>query len=103
MRLKIRGGTAKNGAPTLCQTCRYATVVKGRALNDEIIECCQLSFRTRITFTVTSCTGYADRRQAALHEMEEIAWVLRSDAKRNTIGFVKASELKRFTVTDDLD
>jgi len=33
--------------------------------------------------------------------MEEIAWVLRSDPKKNTIGFVKASELKRFVVADD--
>ena len=101
MRLKIQGGTADNGEPTLCLTCRFATIVKGRSLNDEIIECGKLSDRTRITFTVTSCTAYADRRRAALHEMEEIAWILRSDPTKKTIGFVKASELRRFVVDDD--
>jgi hypothetical protein len=27
-------------------------------------------------------------------DMNEIAWVLRSDPKRNTVGFVKASTLR---------
>jgi hypothetical protein len=103
MRLKIQGATATQDEPTLCITCRYATIVKGRSMNDEIIECARLSDRTRITFSVASCTGYSDRRQAALHEMEEIAWILRSDPKKNTIGFVKAAELRRLIVTDDCD
>lgn len=58
------------------------------------------------TFTVTSCTAYADRRRAALHETEEIAWVLRSDPKQNSIGFVKVSELKpqdRYVLPDEWD
>jgi hypothetical protein len=29
MRIKIRGGTASNGEPSLCLTCRFATIVKG--------------------------------------------------------------------------
>ena len=36
--------------------------------------------------------------------MEEIAWVLRSDPKKNTIGFVKRTELsrrERFVLDDD--
>jgi hypothetical protein len=103
MRLKIQGGTADNGQPALCLTCRHATIVKGRSLSDEIIECGRLSDGTQITFAVTSCTAYADRRRAALHEMEEIAWVLRSDPKKNTVGFVKASELRRLVVADDWD
>jgi len=103
MRLKIQDGTADNGGPALCLTCRHATIVKGRSLNDEIIECDRLSDGTRITFSVTSCSEYADRRRASLYEMEQIAWILRSDPKKNTIGFVKASELRRFVVSDDWD
>lgn len=103
MRLKIHGGTVENGATTLCATCRFATIVKGRSLSDEIVDCAKLSESTRVTFTVTSCSAYADRRRAALHEMEEIAWILRSDAKKNTIGFVKASDLRRLIVSDDWD
>ena len=95
MRVKIRGGTLAHGDAPLCQTCRYATIVKGPGLRDEIIECRELAFgRQRITFPVHTCTSYADRRQASLREMEEIAWVLRTDARRNEIGFVRASTLR---------
>ena len=59
MRIKIHGGTASNGEPSLCLTCRFATVVKGTSLRDEIVECSQLSYgRNRITFPVTVCTEY---------------------------------------------
>jgi hypothetical protein len=36
--------------------------------------------------------------------MEEIAWVLRSDPKKNEVGFVKRTELtrrERFELDDD--
>ncbi len=96
MRIKIRGATASNGEPSLCLTCRFATVVRGASLRDEIVECSQLSYgRNRITFPVTVCTEYSDRRQPSLRAMEEIAWVLRSDPKKNDIGFVKRTELTR--------
>jgi hypothetical protein len=103
MRLKIQRGTADNGEPTLCATCRFATIVKGRSLSNEIIECGKLSDHNRITFAVTSCSAYSDSRRAAVHQMEEIAWILRSDPKKNTIGFVKASELRRFVLGDEWD
>jgi hypothetical protein len=38
--------------------------------------------------------------------MEDIAWVLRTDARRKSIGFVQARELKplqRHVLTDDWD
>ena len=105
MRIKIRGGTASTGEPSLCLTCRFATVVKGASLRDEIVECSQLSYgRNRVTFPVTLCSEYSDRGQPSLQAMEEIAWVLRSDPKKNQIGFVKRSELtrrERFVLDDD--
>jgi hypothetical protein len=105
MRIRIRGGTASNGEPSLCLTCRFATVVKGASLRDEIVECSQLSYGSnRITFPVTLCTEYSDRRQPSLRVMEEIAWVVRSDPKKNEVGFVKRTELtrrERFELDDD--
>lgn len=95
MHVKIRGGTVNHGEPSLCLTCRWATIVKGPCLQDEIVECGQLYNRhSRITFPVNSCTAYSDRRRASLREMEEIAWVLRSDPRRNSIGFVPARRLR---------
>jgi hypothetical protein len=57
-----------------------------------------------MTFPVTYCTSYSDRRQPSVREMEEIAWILRSDPKRKEIGFVHASKLgsrNRHVVSDD--
>jgi hypothetical protein len=105
MRVKIRGGTVMHGDAPLCQTCRYATIVKGPTLSDEIIECASLTNGLgRIAFPVTYCTAYSDRRQASIREMEDIAWILRSDPKRNQIGFVPASKLRereRYVVDED--
>ena len=105
MRVKIRGGTVAESDEPLCQTCRYATIIKGASLRDEIVECSSLACgRGRITFRVNYCTSYSDRRQPSIREMEDIAWVLRSDPKRNEIGFVRASKLRnrdRYVLTED--
>ncbi len=95
MRLKIVGGTAQHGEPSLCLSCRHATIVTGAGLRDHIVDCGRLSSaRSRVPFQVISCSGYSDRRQPSLREMEEIAWVLRTDAQKNQIGFVQARDLK---------
>ena len=106
MRLKIHGGTAQHGDPSLCLTCRYATIIKGQRLRDEIVECGRLSGPGRVRFSVTNCSGYSDRRQASIREMEEIAWVLRSDTQRKQVGFIPARQLKprdRYILPDDWD
>ena len=104
MRVRIRG-EVRHGEPSLCGTCRHATIIQGAGLQDRIVDCSQLSGRhSRITFPVTSCSAYSDRRHPTIHEMEDIAWVLRTDARRKGIGFVQARELKpreRFVLTDD--
>lgn len=95
MRVKIQGGTATSGEPSLCVTCRYATIIKGARLRDEIVECSELAFgRGRINFVVTTCSAYSDKRRPSIRAMEEIAWVLQSDPRKNQIGFVRASALK---------
>jgi hypothetical protein len=105
MRLRIKGGTARHDQPSLCLSCRYATVVKGVSLRQEIIECRRLSDpHNRITFPVTFCNGYIDRGHPTIQEMEETAWILRSDPKRNQMGFVRASDLKpkdRYVLPDE--
>ena len=103
MRVKIQGGTADHGAPSLCLSCRWATVIRGPRLSQQIVECMQLYEQRRITFPVVQCTGYGDRRVSTIREMEEIAWILRSDALRRRVGFVRSSELddnERFVLDD---
>jgi len=78
VRIKIRGGTAQHREPSLCLTCRFATIVKGQRLRDEIIECSRLSDNSRITFPVTSYSAYSDRRHGSMHDMEDQGLVLDS-------------------------
>ena len=83
--------------------CRQCVDFRPVASDDE---CGCLSDHSRITFAVFSCTGYTDRRQASLREMEDIAWVLKSDPRRNQIGFVPARRLKpedRYVLPDEWD
>jgi len=95
MRVKILKGTTTGSGTPLCHSCRWATIVRGPQLKNEIISCAQLSgSASRITFPVESCTGYSDRRLTSLRDMEDIAWVLRSDERRKQIGFVRARDLK---------
>ena len=105
MRIKIRGGTADHSQRSLCETCRWSTVVRGARLGDEIVECDQLSYRNRrVPFPVVSCSSFSDRRKASLREMEEIAWVLKSDPHRNQVGFVRSSRLtdeERYVLDED--
>jgi hypothetical protein len=104
MRVKVRGGTVQYGQPSLCVTCRSATIVKGQRLRDDIIECRQLG--ARVTFAVSACNQYIDATHPTVREMEDVAWVLRSDPRRNQVGFVPAKQLKphdRYVLPDEWD
>jgi hypothetical protein len=94
VRIKVRGGTVDHGRRSLCESCRWSTVIRGPKLGDEIVECYQLSIvNQRVPFPVTSCSRYHDWSQPTVKEMEDVAWVLRSDPRRHQVGFVHASKL----------
>ena len=105
MRIKIREGTARSGDTPLCHTCRHACIVRGRSLRDEIVECSRLSHpHNLVTFAVVYCTSYVNAQHPSIREMEDIAWVLRSDSKKHSIGFVRAKDLKpnhRFVLDEE--
>jgi len=94
MKVRIRGGTVNHGETPLCGTCRYSVIARGHRLGEELVSCRVLGEGHQLVrFPVTSCTGYSDIRQPTLWHMEQIGWVLRSDPRRNTIGFVEARKL----------
>jgi hypothetical protein len=105
VRIKIRGGTAVHPQGTLCETCRWSTVIRGARFGQEIVECSQLSYyNQRVPFPVVSCSGYADRNHPSIREMEEMAWLLRSDTRRSQVGFVQGKRLpdeERFVLEED--
>jgi hypothetical protein len=105
VRIKVRGGTVDHGQPSLCESCRWSAVIRGARLGEQIVECNQLSYlNQRVPFPVTSCSRYGDRNSASLRDMEEIAWVLRSDALRSKVGFIQSHKLtdeERFVLDED--
>ena len=96
MHLKVRDGTVRHDGSSLCSTCRLSTIVRGRTLDEEIVQCHALSLRrTPLTFKVTSCTAYMDERLPTYMEMLEDAWILQPGSKRRAAGFVRGSDLRR--------
>jgi hypothetical protein len=89
MTLKIHGGTAPGSSDSLCYSCRHATIIRGARLSEEVIECSRTYAATRVTFAVKTCSEYSDRTTPSRSDMEDIAWILRTDAKRNVVGFVR--------------
>ena len=105
MRIKVRGGTVDHGRRSLCESCRWSTIIRGSKLDEQIVECDQLSYRNqRVPFPVTSCSRYLDRNHPKVREMEEIAWILRSDPHRSQVGFIRSNRLsdeERFVLDED--
>jgi hypothetical protein len=104
VRIKVREGTADHGQRSLCETCRWSTVIRGRRLDEEIIECSQLSDHRRVPFAVATCSDFVERVQPGLKEMQEIAWILRTDPHRKQMGFVRSSRLpdeERYALKED--
>lgn len=95
--IKIRQGTPTHTATSLCESCRRAIVVRGRTLDEEIIQCGALSgpFADRIVFRVTSCNRYDDRSRPSLNSMTAIAWELRTDTEAKQIGFMSPDEISQ--------
>jgi hypothetical protein len=92
---KIYGGTALNGEKSLCSSCRFATIVRGRTLDEEVVHCQSVTTRgMRVTFKVTSCTSHSDMNEPTYMELLEDAWILKPASKKRPAGFVKHSELK---------
>ena len=102
MTIKVHGGTARAGDQPLCLSCRYASIASGARANEHIIHWSRLDSRTH--FPVLNCTRYLHHQHPSLYDMEDIAWILRTDTTRNRIGFVRANDLKareRHVLDDD--
>src|SRR6478672_13278145 len=94
MRIKVQDGTPISSESSLCATCRCSTIVRGRTLDEELVLCNALGLHgVQITFKVTSCSDYADRRVPSYMEMMQDAWILRPGSRKRPAGFVRSSEL----------
>lgn len=94
MHIKVQNGTPTGSDSSLCATCRCATIVRGRTLDEELVLCSALGFRgVRINFKVTFCSDYNDRRCPSYMEMMQDAWILHPGTRRRPAGFVRGRDL----------
>lgn len=91
--IKVKGGTPQ-GSETLCRTCSYGHIIKGFRATEEEVFCRYFYLEREIHFPVSECTFYEDRRLASKREMEEIAWILRTDMPRRRVGFISPEQLR---------
>ena len=95
MRIKVYRGTVPNDRDSLCDTCRYSRITRGRRIDEEIVICDASHIRaTRITFKVTSCSDYNDQTQPTYFELMQQAWILQPASRKRQAGFVRASDLR---------
>lgn len=93
---KVRNGTPVHDGPSLCRTCRHATIVTGTKLNEEIVLCSELSRPyDRITFKVTECSSHDDKSRPSFGAMNQIAWELCTDRSGRRIGFLSPKDMRR--------
>jgi len=91
--IKVKGGTPQGG-DTLCRTCSYGHLIKGFRATEEEVFCRYFYLERQIYFPVSECTFYEDRRLASKREMEDIAWILRTDMPRRRVGFISPEQLR---------
>ncbi len=69
---------------TLCQTCTWGTMAKGR--RNTYMHCSQ--FNNWIRDEITDCNEYKDRTAISKRDLYSMAWLLRTDKKARAIGFI---------------
>jgi hypothetical protein len=95
MRIKVHKGTVSESGNSLCETCRHATITRGRTPDEEIVRCeAQPMSMVLVTFKVTGCSAYTDERQPTYMQLLEQAWILRPGSGKRPAGFVRSSDLR---------
>ena len=107
MRIKIYGGTPASSDTNLCESCRASRIVRGRALDEEIVFCDAMAMNSvRITFKVTECSSYDDQRLPTYAQLAHQAWILAPATRRRPAGFVRATdlpEMERYKFLREMD
>jgi len=95
MRIKVYKGTVSDSGGSLCETCRHATITRGRAVDEEIVRCeAQPMSAVLVRFKVTQCSAYIDDRLPTYSQLLEQAWILRTSTGRRPAGFVRSGDMR---------
>jgi hypothetical protein len=91
--VRAKGAIPRQEA-TLCQTFRWAQIVKGFPASEEVVYCRVFYRMNRISFALSECPLYDDKRLASKTELEEIAWFLTTRQSGRRVGFVSAARCR---------
>jgi hypothetical protein len=94
MTVVIRSGKPQT-TESLCNSCYWAHIQRGFAESEEAILCAFLRQPHAVTFKVSECTDYDDRRVPSKADMEEIAWIIRTKGVNRPVGFANEMETDR--------
>ncbi len=89
--IRIRTGTPL-GTESLCNSCYWAHIQRGFAESEENVLCAFLRHARLVPFKVSQCTDYNDKRIPSKHDMEEIAWIIRTKDVNRPMGFAQKDE-----------
>jgi hypothetical protein len=93
---KVQNGTPNHTQPSLCRSCRHATVITGQRLAEDVILCDEMCApHNRVCFVVTACSNYDDKSQPSLSAMRAIAWSLCTDKEGRRIGFLSPFDIQK--------
>jgi len=84
--IKIRGGKPE-GAESLCNSCYWAHIQRGFAESEEVVLCAFLRQAHVVTFKVSQCTDYNDKRVPSKADMGSIALIIRTKDINRPMGF----------------
>ena len=70
--------------PVLCRSCRWGTVFT-RQNNKTSVHCNEMG--KAVPPDIRTCSEYEDKSQPSRHELEKIAWQVRTDRSGKIIGF----------------
>jgi hypothetical protein len=100
LKIKVFKGTRSASSARLCDSCSSGLITRGAMDSDEGVFC---NWTQRpVNRRVVECNRYQNSSEPSLYFLEQIAWVLRTDSKRQKVGFVSASEWRRKNPDENL-
>lgn len=90
---------AKALAGSLCLKCANGTIVVGET--QERVYCGY--FDKSVEFIVKECSSFRNRYSVTLSQMEELAWILKTDKSKSFVGFERPKEDKKTKISHMFD
>jgi len=93
--IKVKQGTPRSDE-SLCSTCRNCIRMVGMNTGREKVYCDSLpAIHMPLREPMVECSLYDDMRRPEMYQMEQMAWIVRTDKKTHKIGFSSPEDRKK--------